>query len=150
VPFVGSSGVFRSQHSPSRIIPHRGKITEDHGKSSGNKERAVFHKNETRSNLTDDARHVRPQTGLLSGNSRSLSGCADVLARKSSADDIDCSAPLSPIKGAHVIPDWESVKTSVRLSGKQDASGVGIKLDSADGAPSKQSPSQDSTSCPCK
>jgi hypothetical protein len=108
--------VFRSQHSPLRIIPHRGKITEDHGKSSGNKERAVFHKHETRSNLTDNAYHVRPQTGLLPGDSRSLSSCADVLTWESSTNDIDIPAPLHSVKGPHVVPDWESVKASVSLS----------------------------------
>jgi len=36
------------------------------------------------------------------------------------------------------------------LSGEQDAAGVGINLNSADGAPSKQLPSQDAASCPCK
>jgi len=142
--------MMRSQHSPSRIIPHRGKITEDHGKTSGNKQRAVFHKHETRSNLTNNARHFLPQTGPSSCDTRSFSSRANILTGEASADDINSTMPGFTIKGAHVIPDWESVKTSVRLSGKQDASGVGIKLDSADGAPSKQSPSQDSTSCPCK
>jgi hypothetical protein len=147
---MGGSDMMRSQHSPARIIPQVGKITEDHGKTSGNKQRAVFHKHETRSNLTNNSCHVRPQTGLRSGDSSSLSGCADVLAGESAADDINSTMPGFTIKGAHVIPDWESVKASVRLSCKQDVSGIGIKLNSTDGAPSKQSPSQDAASCPCK
>jgi hypothetical protein len=38
VPLVGSADVSRSEHAPSRIIPHRGKVTEDSGKSSTNKQ----------------------------------------------------------------------------------------------------------------
>jgi len=72
------------------------------------------------------------------------------LAGESSADNIDVSAPLSAVETAHVIPDWERLKDSIALPGKQDASAVGIKLNSADGAPSKQLPSQDAASCPCK
>jgi hypothetical protein len=142
--------MMRSQHSPARIIPQVGKITEDHGKTSGNKQRAVFHKHETRSNLTNNSCHVRPQTGLRSGDSSSLSGCADVLAGESAADDIDCAPPSMSVKCPHVIPDWEAAKTSVSLASKQDSARIGINLDSADGAPSKQSPSQDAASCPCK
>jgi hypothetical protein len=72
------------------------------------------------------------------------------LAGKSSADDIDRPAPSLAVEGSHVVPDWESAKASVSLSRKQDSARIGINLDSADGAPSKQSASQDAASCPCK
>jgi hypothetical protein len=39
VPPVWRSDIIRSQHTPSRIEPHFGKVTEDHGKSSSHKER---------------------------------------------------------------------------------------------------------------
>lgn len=39
VSLVRRSGVGSSQHTPPRIIPHRGKITEDHGKTSSHKHR---------------------------------------------------------------------------------------------------------------
>jgi hypothetical protein len=35
---VRKSGGVRSHNTPSRIIPHFGKITEDHGKTSLNKQ----------------------------------------------------------------------------------------------------------------
>jgi hypothetical protein len=59
---VRGANVVRSHNSPARIIPQRGKVTEDHGKSSLNKEWAVFHEDEPRSNFTDDARHLAPQS----------------------------------------------------------------------------------------
>ena len=39
VPLVWRSDVVRSQHTPPRIIPQRGKVTEDSGKPSVNKHR---------------------------------------------------------------------------------------------------------------
>jgi hypothetical protein len=36
---VRSANVMRSKHTPFRIKPHRGKITEHSGKSSSHKER---------------------------------------------------------------------------------------------------------------
>jgi hypothetical protein len=62
VPLVRSANVVRSHNSPARIIPHLGKVTEDHGKSSLNKQWAVFHEDEARSNFTDNARHLAPQS----------------------------------------------------------------------------------------
>jgi hypothetical protein len=62
VPLVGSTDVVRSHNSPARIIPHFGKVTEDHGKSSLNKQWAVFHEDEARSNFADNARHLGPQS----------------------------------------------------------------------------------------
>jgi hypothetical protein len=38
-PDVRSANVNRSDNAPSRIIPHRGKITEHSGKSASNKQR---------------------------------------------------------------------------------------------------------------
>jgi hypothetical protein len=59
---VGSANVVRSHNSPARIIPHFGKVTKDHGKSSLNKQWAVFHEDEARSNFTDNSRHFGPQS----------------------------------------------------------------------------------------
>jgi hypothetical protein len=60
VALVWCPSVMCAHNSPPRIKPQRGKITEDHGKSSLNKHRAVFHPHESRSNFTDDARHLSP------------------------------------------------------------------------------------------
>jgi hypothetical protein len=78
------------------------------------------------------------------------SSAADVLARESAADDVDVASPLLAVEGAHVVPDGEPWQETVSLSGEQDVPAVGIKLNSADGAPSKEAASQDASSCPCK
>jgi hypothetical protein len=93
---------------------------------------------------------VAPQAGTLSGDSGAFSGGADVLAGKAPGDDVDGATPWPPVEGLHVVPDREGLKASVGLSGQQDAPGVGIKLNSGSGAPSKESPSQDATCPACK
>jgi hypothetical protein len=39
VALVRGANVVRSQHTPPRIIPQRGKVTEDSGKASSHKHR---------------------------------------------------------------------------------------------------------------
>jgi len=39
IPLMGRPDVGGSHNTPSRVIPQFGKVTEDHGKSSSNKER---------------------------------------------------------------------------------------------------------------
>jgi hypothetical protein len=60
------------------------------------------------------------------------------LAGKASRNDVNTASPWAAVKGLNVIPDWERRQCSVVLAGNQDACGVGVPLDSAHGAPSKQ------------
>jgi hypothetical protein len=39
IPLVGSPSVSSSHNTPPTVIPHRGKVTEDAGKASSNKQR---------------------------------------------------------------------------------------------------------------
>jgi hypothetical protein len=94
--------------------------------------------------------HLPPQGGSSSTKPGSITGKADVLAWESTADDVDVTSPWPSVEGADIVPDWESWQASISLSGKKDSSRIGIKLNSALGAPSKQMPSQDASSCPCK
>jgi hypothetical protein len=59
---VGKTRVIGSHNSPARIIPQFGKVTNDQGKTSLNKQWAVFHEDESRSNFADNARHFSPQS----------------------------------------------------------------------------------------
>jgi hypothetical protein len=138
IALVRRTRVVGSQHTPSRIIPQRPKVTEDGGKASGNKKRRVLHEDETRSNLADDSRHVMPQPRTLAGNSGALAGRRDVLAGKAARYDVNTAAPRSAVKGSNVIPYRERREAPVVLACAQYPSGVGVDLDGADGSPSKQ------------
>jgi hypothetical protein len=95
-----------------------GKVTEHHGKSSLNKHRCVFHEDESRSNFTDNSRHLAPEAASGSVDSGSLACGTNVVAGKSPADHIDPSAPRLPVERGDVVPDRESRQESVPLSGE--------------------------------
>jgi hypothetical protein len=150
VAAVRSANVVRSHNSPARIIPHFGKVTEDHGKSSLNKQWAVFHEDESRLNLADNARHLSPQSRLLAGNSGAFAGGTDVGAWEAARNDFSNSSPRSSVKGSHVIPDGKRLQASVVLSRDKNACGVGVVFNGADGVPPKEFASEYSATSACE
>jgi hypothetical protein len=138
VSLMMRSGVSSSEHSPSRIIPHRGQVSENTSKPATSEHWAVLHKDVSRLHLANDAGHVRPHSASFAVDTCAFSGRADVLARKAARYDVNNASPWPSVKGLYVIPDRERRQASVILPGNQDARGVCIPLDSAHGAPSKQ------------
>jgi hypothetical protein len=150
IPLMGRTGVSCRYNSPPRIIPQRGNVSKHSVESSNNKHWRVFHKDETGSNFANDSPHFFPKPASLSVKPIAVTGNTDVLTRESPADDINPPPPGLAVKGLHIVPDRERLKDSVSLAGKQDASGIGSKLNSADGAPSKELSAQDASSRPSK
>jgi hypothetical protein len=142
---MGRASVCCAHNAPFRVIPHFGKVTEDHGKSSLDEQRAVFHEDVSGSYLTDNSRHVLPQAGSLAVDSGSLACCTDVLAGKPSRNHVNTSAPWRSVKGANVIPNRERREKSVILSGGKNSGGVGFSFDGTDGAPTKQVSSENAS-----
>jgi hypothetical protein len=105
-----------AQHRPPSIVPERGKVTEDHGKSSSHKSRHVFHERVAGSNLTDNPRHLGPEAAALSVNTGALARNADVLAGEAAGDDIDPPGPWSPVELSDVSEDGELGQASITLS----------------------------------
>jgi hypothetical protein len=62
VSLVRRSNVGSSQHCPAAVIPERGQVIEDSSESPSNEGWAVFHEDETGSNLAHDPRHVCPHS----------------------------------------------------------------------------------------
>jgi hypothetical protein len=139
-----------SQHSPSRIIPHFGKVFENNAESSCSEHRTVFDENISWSDFTNNPRHFFPETASGSVNSCALSGCADVLAGKSSRNHVNASAPWSSVKGANVIPNRERREKAVILSGGKYTCGVGLALNGADGFPSEEFAAQYAATSACE
>jgi hypothetical protein len=143
---VRRTGVDRSQHSPPRIKPHLGQVSENSSKPPRSKHWRVFHERESGSYLANDPGKLCPQPTAFAVEPCAFSGATNVLAGKSAADNVNASAPRFTVEGSHVVPDWERGEASVALSGEQDASRVGINLDSADGAPSEEHASENASS----
>jgi len=78
---VRCADIVRSQHTPFRIVPARGQVTEDGSKiSGGNKARDVLEKTPPGSNLPNDPECLGPHVTLVIGG-KSLAGNAEGLAR---------------------------------------------------------------------
>ncbi len=57
---------------------------------------------------------------------------------------------MSAIEGAHVVPDRKGIETAVVLSGREDAAGVVVELDGADGAPPEEFPTEYAAAMACE
>jgi hypothetical protein len=119
-----------------------GKVTEDHGKASGDEHGRVLQPGKSRSNLTDDSAHLLPEAGPGAVDSGTVTADGDVLARKASRNHINNASPWFTVKTAHVRPNRERREKSIVLSLRQNLCGVGITLNGADGTPAKQAPVQ--------
>jgi hypothetical protein len=136
----------RAQHTPLRIETQRGQVPENSTEPPNSEHWGVLHEDVTGSYLANDTSEFRPESGLLPVDAGAFAGAGDVLAGEAAGDDVDVAAPLVPVEGPDVVPDGELGQASVALSGEEYVSSVGINLNSADGAPSKEEPSQDAAS----
>jgi hypothetical protein len=73
VPLVWRTHVNRSQHSPFRIVPHLGQVSENTTKPPKSEGGRVFHKREGWSYFTDDSGHFHPQSASLTVKTCSVS-----------------------------------------------------------------------------
>lgn len=142
---VRCSDVNRSEHEPLRIVPCRGQVPENSVKPPRGKQWGIFQERVAGSNLANDAEHLGPESGPFSFDARPPSRTADVLARETSRYHVNKAAPWSSVKGPNVIPNREGREYAVILSGEQYARGIGLNLDSADGTPSEDCPSQNAS-----
>jgi hypothetical protein len=105
----------RSQHSPFRIIPERGKVAEHAVKSSMSESWRVFHAHKSRSYLAHDASVLAPQSRARAVEAGAGAGDGYVLTGKSPRNHVNKSAPWAAVKGSHVIPDRERGQRAVIL-----------------------------------
>ena len=135
---VRCAGMDCSQHSPSRIIPHRGQVSENDSKPPRSKNWRVFHERVSRSNFANDPGHFSPESRPIAFDPRAFSCGADILTREPASDDIHHSTPRAPIEGSHIVPDGEGIKAPVILSGHEHVSGAWLVFDGADGSPPEE------------
>jgi len=78
-------------------------------------------------------------------NSGALSRRADILARKSSGDEIDPSSPRDTVESSDIIPDGEPGQESVPLSLEQDTPRVFFQFNGADWDMAEKESAEDSS-----
>lgn len=148
--FVRRAGVASAQHSPSRIIPQRGQITEHGSKPPKSESWAVLHEHESRSHFAHDSPHFSPESRSLAVEPIAGSGWANVLAREAARHDIHQTAPWSSVEGSHIVPDGEWFEASIVLSGEEHAACVCVDFDSADRAPPEELAPEYAASSACE
>ncbi len=118
VSLVWRADVPSSQHAPPCVIPQTGKSFDDGAKSTGTQVRAVLREDKSRPDLANDSEHLVPESRTLAGKSFTATRRADVLAGKSTRDNVNCTTPGLPVEGADVIPDRELRQVSISLTGE--------------------------------
>ena len=89
IPLVRGADGGRWYAVPFRIVPARGQLPENAVEPSSKQSCDVLHDDDARSNLANDARVLKKKSASLPIKAGSSACDADVLARKTSADDVD-------------------------------------------------------------
>ena len=147
---MGSAAGVRAQHSPRRIKPQRGQVTEDDLQPSANKSWGVLHEDVSRLHLANDPRHLSPEPAALAVDTCAFARDGYVLAGKPARNHVNNASPGSPIKGADVIPYGEGREAAVVLARAEDGLRVGVALDGADAAPAEQVSTKDAAASACE
>ena len=132
VAFVRCAGLIRSDNTPLRIEPQRGKVFQHDLQSSRSEKRGVFDETESRLDFAKDSGELGPQAGSGSSDPSTLPSRGNVLAREAAADNVDGPSPRLSIEGPNIVPDGEPGQESVSLSLEQDRPRVFLQLDGAD------------------
>jgi hypothetical protein len=131
---MGRSNIGSAEHTPRRIIPQRGQVAENDIEASTNDCWAVLQEHEAGSNDTGHADNFAPQAGSGAvADARAFASAGYILAREARCEAIHSASPRGWIEQPHV----SFVHRQVGKSLAQDGAAIGVPLDGADGAVSK-------------
>jgi hypothetical protein len=102
-PVRGAKGTSRYA-VPLRVIPERGQVSKHSPESSSKESWDVLHQDVSGSKLANKAGVLRPKTRTLSLNTCASSCVAEVLARESTAENVDRLNVIAP-QLAYVVVD---------------------------------------------
>jgi hypothetical protein len=101
VASVWSSNVRSAYTLPDRIVPALGQVSEYVSQPARQERCDVFHDDDARSSVANDARELTPQTAALAREASSAPSVRHVLAGEAAAEDVD--APRVGSDASHVI-----------------------------------------------
>jgi len=113
---VGGSDIGRREHTPFRIEPEVGQVSENSIHPPNKEPWHVLHEDVSRSNFANHSRHLGPESASGAVDTGLLAGDADVLAGESAGDDVNAPSPGSSIECRDVIVNLEGWKGAVALS----------------------------------
>ena len=119
---------------PLRIEPQGGQVSENGVEASNSESADVFHEDESRSYLANEASvfapESRPEAVVEPG---ALAGVADVLTRETASNEIHDATPRSAVEGGNVVPDRRRIQPAFRHARDQDRSRIDFPLHETDG-----------------
>ena len=126
---VGRSDLGRGEHTPFRIEPELGKISQhgSHSSMPGKEARHVFQERKSRSYLADNSGDIGPKPSIVFF-SEPLSGNRHRLARKARCDDIHDSTKAFAIKGCDIVPDRRRIQGLFLHPGHENGRREGVPL----------------------
>lgn len=139
------AAVGRRTHTPFRIEPEAGQLSENSIDPPNKQASNVLHEDEAGSYFANHSRHLEPEAAAFAVESASMPGLRNVLARETAADDVDTSSPGGSVEGLDVVMDRERLEDSVTLPRLENAPAVGVDLDSADASVAEQHAAEDAT-----
>jgi hypothetical protein len=129
LPPVWRSNVGRSETTPLRIEPQRGKVREDDVESSANERPNVFDEDIRRLDFFDDASEVFPEPAALPVNNPGTTARdTDVLAGESPRNNINHPSKRATIESCDVAPDRSASQFTLLHRFDQDSGGEGFPL----------------------
>lgn len=129
---VSRSNIGRSESTPLRIEPERGKVREDDFKACRPEPSDILNDDQSRLNLGDDSSKLLPEPASFAGDSGFLSGDADVLAREAARDAAHQAPKWASIEGGHIRPNRRWSHVAFFHARSQDFTGVGFPLHVSD------------------
>lgn len=125
---VRSASVGRGDHSPLRMEPQRGKVSEHGVESQPNVACDVLEADDRRLHLGDDPSDLRPEVPLVVLSS-ALPGDGEGLARVARSDKIHDSTPRAAVEGSEVVEDRRRIQGRLFHPGHEDGRSEGVPLD---------------------
>jgi hypothetical protein len=133
LPLVWGANCTRREHTPLRIEPEEGKVTQNSSKTSSNNPWDVFQHDESRSHLSDNPADVGPYPSIVV-STELLTGDAERLAREARSDDVNASTPRCAVKGAHIVPDRSVIQLRRRHPRHENGRRVAIPFNVSQGS----------------
>lgn len=118
----------RREHTPLRIEPQLGQVSENVSKPSISEPWDVFQEDEGGSYVTNCSDDVGPDPSVVVCSS-SLAGLGERLAREPRSDEIHDATPLSALEGREIVPDRCLIQGLVFHPRHEDGRSVGVALD---------------------
>ena len=127
---VRSPDSFCGEHIPRRIVPERGKVSEDAIETSTDECGDVFDEDERWTDLVDDADVLGPEPGACSWcDARTFSSHADVLAGEAADNPMYTATPWSAIEAGYTVPNRSWCQRRVCHPRHENGRCVGFPLD---------------------